>query len=43
MLDTLFIDDFMDIMEKYFLYMNHDWQCKKLNATEKLNTTEKLG
>ena len=35
MLDTLFIDDFIDIMEQFFLYYNHDWQCKKLNTTEK--------
>ena len=35
MLDTLFINGFIDIMEHYFLYYNHDWQCKKLNTTEK--------
>ena len=35
MLDTLFNDDFKDIMEQYFLYTNHDWQCKKLDTTEK--------
>ena len=40
MLDTLFIDNFIDIMEQYFLYWNHDWQCKKLNTTEKKNITK---
>ena len=25
-LDTLFIDDFIDIMEQYFRYYNHNWQ-----------------
>ena len=26
MLDTLFIDDSIDIMEQYFHYYNHNWQ-----------------
>ena len=34
MLDTLFIDYLTDIMEQYFLYKNHNWQCKKLNTTD---------
>ena len=34
MLSTLFIDDFVDIMEQYSHYYNHNWQYKKLNTTE---------
>ena len=34
MLDTLFIDYFIDILEQYFHYWNHNWQCKELNTTE---------
>ena len=32
---TLIIDAFIEIIEQYFLYWNHDWQCKKLNTIEK--------
>ena len=31
---TLLIDDFIDIVEQYFYYSNHNCQCKKLNTTE---------
>ena len=34
---TLFIDYFIDIMEQYFHYWNHNyWQCKELNTTEEI-------
>ena len=34
MMDTLLIDDFIDIIEQYFNYSNHNCQCKKLNTRE---------
>ena len=34
MLDTLFIDDFMDIMEEYFHYENHNWRCNSVAQTK---------
>ena len=34
MLDTLFSEDFLEIMEQYFHYYNHNWQWKKLNTTK---------
>ena len=44
MLDTSFIGYFKDIMNQYFHYLNHNWQCKKLNTTGKTkhNSTEKM-
>ena len=36
MTDTLSIDAFIDVMEQYFNYSNHNCQCKKLNTTEEM-------
>ena len=37
MLDTLFTEDFLDMMEQYFNYYNHNSKCKKLNTTKLRN------
>ena len=37
MLDTLFIEDFMDSMEEYFLFYNHNWQLNSVALTKDQN------
>ena len=36
MLNTLFIDDFIDAMEQYFHYQNYNWQCNSVAQTKDL-------
>ena len=41
MLDTLFIDDSLDIMEQYFHYYNHNWQLNIKNLGSIFDTESK--
>ena len=36
MLDTLFIEDFIDSMEEYFHFYNHNWQRNSVAQTKDL-------
>ena len=40
MLDTLFINDFIDTMEQYFHYYNHNWQCNSVAQTKDLHSCD---
>ena len=42
MLNTLFIDDFIDIMEQYFHYQNYNWQCNSVAQTKDLYSCDSL-
>ena len=37
MLDTLFIEDFIDSMEQYFHFYNRNWQWNSVAQTKDLN------
>ena len=41
-LNTLFIDDFIDVMEQYFHYLNHNWQCNSVAQTKDLYSCDSL-
>ena len=42
MLNTLFIDEFIDIMEQYFYYQNYNWQCNSVAQTKDLYSCDSL-